>query len=172
MCLFYLWHARLKDYLIVCVLTGKNSLNARNVKENQRSNTHILHSVCIFLLVEVVVKSSHVRLFEIGLEGHKKKYVKRQEVSIFEHLDWNTKEVQLRDRNENRKTARWAEKLTDFDLARLPRVWIVLDMRVRVLEVAGSWGQERANKIKFSSRTRAQKSKAGMFKLGLLWIMK
>lgn len=70
----------------MCVLTGKNSLNARNVKENQRSNTHILHSVCIFLLVEVVVKSSHVRLFEIGLEGHKKKYVKRQEVSIFEHL--------------------------------------------------------------------------------------
>lgn len=95
-----------------------------------------------------------------------KKYVKSQEVSIFECLDWNTKEVQLRDRNENRKTARWAEKLTDFDLARLPRVWIVLDMRVRVLEVAGSWGQERTNKIKFSSRTRAQKSKAGMFKLG------
>lgn len=31
-------------------------------------NTHILHSISIFLLVEVVIKCSHVRLFEIGLE--------------------------------------------------------------------------------------------------------
>lgn len=34
-------------------------------------NTHILYSICVFLLVEVVVKCSHVRLFEIGLERNK-----------------------------------------------------------------------------------------------------
>lgn len=34
------------------------------------------------------------------------------------------------------------ERLTDLDLARLPRVWIVLEMRVRVREVAGSYRQQ------------------------------
>lgn len=36
-----------------------------------------------------------------------------------------------------------SERRTDFDLARLPRVWIVLEMRVRVREVAGSWGRHK-----------------------------
>jgi len=35
------------------------------------------------------------------------------------------------------------EKLTDLDLARLPRVWIVLEMRVRVREVAGSYADKK-----------------------------
>lgn len=34
-------------------------------------NTHILHGVRVLLLIEVVVKRGHVRLFEIGLERNK-----------------------------------------------------------------------------------------------------
>lgn len=38
------------------------------MQQRKKLNTHILHSVRILLLIEVVVKSSHVGLFEIGLE--------------------------------------------------------------------------------------------------------
>lgn len=82
-------------------------------------NTHILHSVCIFLLIEVVIKRSHVRLFKIGLkdrEKHQKKKTKK------------TKKKRKKKKNQ----------CTDLDLARLPSVWMVLEMRVRVREVAGS----------------------------------
>lgn len=41
------------------------------------------------------------------------------------------------------KNTHLVEKLTDFDLARLPSVWIVLEMRVRVREVAGSWEDKK-----------------------------
>ena len=37
-----------------------------------KSDTYVLHSVSIVLLIEVVIKRSHVRLFEIGLEKKKK----------------------------------------------------------------------------------------------------
>lgn len=41
------------------------------VQQGKRTNTHVLHSIRIFLLIEVVIKCSHVRLFEIGLERSK-----------------------------------------------------------------------------------------------------
>ena len=45
---------------------------------------------------------------------------------------------------------------TDLDLARLPRVWMVLEMRVRVREVKGSYVPKRAE---LSTRTRRSKIK-------------
>lgn len=36
--------------------------------QNGEKHTHILYSISVFLLIEVVVKCRHVRLFEIGLE--------------------------------------------------------------------------------------------------------
>lgn len=79
-------------------------------------NTHILHSVCIFLLIEVVIKRSHVRLFKIGLK------------------DREPSEEEEKDEKEKKRK----KQCTDLDLARLPSVWMVLEMRVRVREVAGS----------------------------------
>lgn len=57
-------------------------------------------------------------------------------------LDGNTNEVSASHENEDRN-ALHLEKLTDLDLARLPRVWIVLEMRVRVREVAGSYADKK-----------------------------
>lgn len=82
-------------------------------------NTHILHSVCIFLLIEVVIERSHVRLFKIGLkEGEKCQTVLKK----------------MKKKTKKKKKKQHA----DLDLARLPSVWMVLEMRVRVREVAGS----------------------------------
>lgn len=41
-------------------------------------NTHVLHGVCIFLLIEVVIKRSHVRLFKIGLKDREKRQKKKK----------------------------------------------------------------------------------------------
>lgn len=48
---------------MVTHLTGRNPIHWVRGK----LNTHILYSVCIFLLIEVVIKGSHVGLFEVGL---------------------------------------------------------------------------------------------------------
>lgn len=82
-------------------------------------NTHILHSICIFLLIEVVIKRSHVRLFKIGL--------KERET----HQNQKKK-------NKTKRKMKKKPQCTDLDLARLPSVWMVLEMRVRVRDVAGS----------------------------------
>lgn len=91
---------------------------------NSERHTHVLHSISVFLLVEVVVKCSHVRLFEIGLERRKSKIQRKKSIRIFKQL----KMISV----QQEKT------LTDLDLARLPSVWMVLEISVRVREVAGS----------------------------------
>lgn len=89
--------------------------------QNSERHTHILHSISVFLLVEVVVKCSHVRLFEIGLERQKIE----KPIRVFKQL--------------RMIPVRQDKTLTDLDLARLPSVWMVLEIRVSVREVAGSW---------------------------------
>lgn len=92
--------------------------------QNGERRTHILYSVGVFLLIEVVVKCRHVGLFEIGLERQTSAMQRKKSIRIFKQL----KMIPV----QRDKT------LTDLDLARLPSVWMVLEIRVIVREVAGS----------------------------------
>lgn len=118
-----------------CPHTSSIKTRATELSTNRlwaKADTHILHSICIVLLIEVVVKCSHVGLFEICLE--KKKQNKKETGSWYLCLNWT---VRRKDRNRSMP-------LTDLDLARLPRVCIVLEMSVRVLEVAGSYRHKKS----------------------------